>query len=148
MSYEPTNWKAGDTVTSEKLNKIEQGISAANSSGSGVFKVNITLNEAETAAVMDKTWNEIFSSEGIGYAYLAVEAKSRMLCLISEVYENTDFVTVTGNTLYGVQVYMFSSGETMIYETSSADGYPTWSGSNQTVAPSPFSDMTEVGPSP
>ena len=26
MSYEPTTWKAGDTVTSEKLNKIEQGI--------------------------------------------------------------------------------------------------------------------------
>ncbi len=26
MSYEPTNWQAGDTVTSAKLNKIEQGI--------------------------------------------------------------------------------------------------------------------------
>lgn len=26
MSYEPTEWKAGDTVTSTKLNKIEQGI--------------------------------------------------------------------------------------------------------------------------
>lgn len=26
MSYEPTNWQAGDTVTSAKLNKMEQGI--------------------------------------------------------------------------------------------------------------------------
>lgn len=26
MSYNPTNWQAGDTVTSAKLNKIEQGI--------------------------------------------------------------------------------------------------------------------------
>lgn len=26
MSYEPTNWKSGDKVTSTKLNKIEQGI--------------------------------------------------------------------------------------------------------------------------
>lgn len=26
MAYEPTTWQAGDTVTSAKLNKIEQGI--------------------------------------------------------------------------------------------------------------------------
>ena len=26
MSYEPTNWKKGDVVTSIRLNKIEQGI--------------------------------------------------------------------------------------------------------------------------
>ena len=26
MSYEPTNWKKGDKVTSTRLNKIEQGI--------------------------------------------------------------------------------------------------------------------------
>lgn len=29
MSYEPTQWKAGDTVTSAKLNKMEQGIASA-----------------------------------------------------------------------------------------------------------------------
>lgn len=29
MTYEPTQWKAGDTVTSAKLNKIEQGIAGA-----------------------------------------------------------------------------------------------------------------------
>lgn len=26
MAYEPTVWASGDTVTAEKLNKIEQGI--------------------------------------------------------------------------------------------------------------------------
>lgn len=26
MAYEPTNWETGDDITSEKLNKIEQGI--------------------------------------------------------------------------------------------------------------------------
>lgn len=29
MSYTPTNWKAGDVVTSAKLNKMEQGIAAS-----------------------------------------------------------------------------------------------------------------------
>jgi len=28
MAYEPTTWKAGDTVTSAKLNKLEQGVAA------------------------------------------------------------------------------------------------------------------------
>ena len=32
MSYTPTQWKAGDTVTSAKLNKMEQGIVNGNSS--------------------------------------------------------------------------------------------------------------------
>ena len=31
MSYEPTVWQAGDTVTSAKLNKIEQGVASSGS---------------------------------------------------------------------------------------------------------------------
>ena len=34
MSYNPTTWKAGDTVTVSKLNKIEQGIVNAEKTGS------------------------------------------------------------------------------------------------------------------
>lgn len=30
MSYTPTNWSAGDTITAAKLNKMELGIEAAN----------------------------------------------------------------------------------------------------------------------
>lgn len=33
MSYEKTIWKHGDTVTAEKLNKIEEGIASASVSG-------------------------------------------------------------------------------------------------------------------
>lgn len=36
MSYEPTNWKAGDTVTSAKLNKLENGLAAASQGGSSL----------------------------------------------------------------------------------------------------------------
>lgn len=35
MSYTPTEWDSGDIITAEKLNKIEQGISEASSSGGG-----------------------------------------------------------------------------------------------------------------
>ena len=52
MSYEPTNWKDGDLVTSAKLNKIEQGIAAG-----GVL---ITHDEDGT---LDKTWQEIYDAD-------------------------------------------------------------------------------------
>lgn len=53
MSYTPTQWKAGDTVTSAKLNKMEQGIAASGEikvvpsfkSLIGSIHINITPNE-------------------------------------------------------------------------------------------------------
>ena len=54
MSYEPTNWKDGDLVTSAKLNKIEQGIAGNN--GSSILKVGMVLGEEMR---LDKTFKEI-----------------------------------------------------------------------------------------
>ena len=53
MSYEPTNWKAGDTVTSAKLNKMEQGI--ANSGSSNLEVIEAQLDEEENIIVPVKT---------------------------------------------------------------------------------------------
>lgn len=65
MSYEPTNWKSGDTVTSAKLNKMEQGIANA---GGGALVVNVT--ETEDAGryyyTCDKTAQEILAALEIG----------------------------------------------------------------------------------
>lgn len=57
MSYEPTNWKAGDTVTSAKLNKIEQGIAA----GGGILIAHRT--DSEETSTLDKTWQEIHDAD-------------------------------------------------------------------------------------
>ena len=54
MSYTPTNWKAGDTVTSEKLNKIEQGIAE------NILPHTLIVNYDE--GVGDKTWQEIMNA--------------------------------------------------------------------------------------
>lgn len=46
MAYEPTQWRSGDTITSERLNKMEQGIA-----GSGdvyVLHTTETVTPAET----------------------------------------------------------------------------------------------------
>ena len=57
MSYEPTNWKAGDTVTSAKLNKIEQGIK------NNILVANLIFDDFENGiAHLDKTWQEIYDA--------------------------------------------------------------------------------------
>ena len=53
MSYEPTTWKAGDTVTSAKLNKMEQGI--ANSGSSNLEVIEAQLDEYENITIPVKT---------------------------------------------------------------------------------------------
>lgn len=40
MSYEPTNWQNGDTITAEKLNNMESGIEAA----SEVYVINLNTD--------------------------------------------------------------------------------------------------------
>jgi len=50
MSYEPTNWKTGDIVTAQKLNKIEQGI-AGSSTGGGVFYVDAELTMDDSGPI-------------------------------------------------------------------------------------------------
>ncbi len=57
MSYTPTEWKKGDLITSEKLNKIEEGIVDAGSSGGGFLIIN--ANQGKTEIVFDKTLGEI-----------------------------------------------------------------------------------------
>lgn len=79
MSYEPTNWKSGDTVTSAKLNKMEKGIEDANAGGGGgsnVVVVGIELvNTSDGSTVTaDKTFAEIKS---------AYEGGAILLCDVS-----------------------------------------------------------------
>lgn len=49
MGYEPTNWQAGDTVTSAKLNKIEQGIA------NGGIRIVHTIDTGEIDETTDNS---------------------------------------------------------------------------------------------
>ena len=55
MSYTPTEWQTGDTITAEKLNKMERGIENANNP----FIVTLTPTAQGFSGVMDKTVGEI-----------------------------------------------------------------------------------------
>lgn len=55
MSYTPTTWQTGDIVTSEKLNKLENGV--ANAGGGGALIVYV-----DNTGTLDKTWQEIYDA--------------------------------------------------------------------------------------
>ena len=55
MSYTPTNWQTGDTITAEKLNNMESGIENANNP----FIVTLTPTAQDFSGTMDKTVAEI-----------------------------------------------------------------------------------------
>lgn len=77
MSYEPTNWKTGDVVTSAKLNKLEQGVA----SGGGMV-VTMTFASDTGKHSLDKNYKEI--SEAVQSGIMPV------------------FIEQTAETLYGV----------------------------------------------
>lgn len=55
MSYTPTQWQTGDTITAEKLNNMESGIENANEP----FIVTLTPTAQDFSGTMDKTVAEI-----------------------------------------------------------------------------------------
>lgn len=58
MSYTPTQWQTGDTITAEKLNNMESGIENANEP----FVVTLTPTAADFSGTMDKTVGEIYEA--------------------------------------------------------------------------------------
>ena len=112
MSYEPTTWAAGDTVTSAKLNKIEQGIvTASNNSGAFVVEVN------EETYTLNKKAGEIyqaFKDGKIVYVHSGVEGESdtysQMVSMMKDALRGFAFVVV--------------SGVTAMFTANSEDDYP------------------------
>lgn len=70
MSYSPTTWETGDTVTPAKLNKIEQGISTAENYSNEIFVINCTKvydqNEGAYEYTMDQTGLAIINAMATG----------------------------------------------------------------------------------
>ena len=114
MSYTPTNWKSGDIVTSDKHNKMEQGIEDANSGGGGGGGVLI-VHEVDDA--LDHTFKEIVTA---GMAVLPVASSTPSSTLLNYVplYKSWE-----AEGEYGVSFKQ----ENALFEfaATTEDGYPT-----------------------
>lgn len=116
MAYEPTNWKAGDVVTSAKLNKLEQGVSSSS-------MMNVHINEL---GALDKTWQEIYDA-----------AQNVVLCeespLSEQAQKSVAYLTLLRRTSENrYDIYWFAgepSDNSYVFintATQSPDDYPTF----------------------
>ena len=116
MAYEPTNWQAGDVVTSAKLNKIEQGIAGHN-------MVEGIVDEENETVTLNKTWQEIWDNN---YTSIMVTTKS------DDSYKSFAFIKqlekAVDNDPYFVLVSPLEMGPTVrsSFTCNSPDGYPSY----------------------
>lgn len=92
MSYTPTTWTTGDTITATKLNKIEQGIADAGGGVSGLV--------TDTSDTLDKSYNDIDAMITAGVLpFLIINNEIYYASFIDNdgTYE-VDFATAGGNT--------------------------------------------------
>ena len=73
MSYTPTSWTTGDTITAAAMNKIEQGIANAGGGGGGT---EISYTMENDLMVLDASYNDIkqiLLSGSIPYIFFTFE---------------------------------------------------------------------------
>lgn len=111
MSYEPTNWQTGDVVTSQKLNKLEQGVADAGGGG-GFLVVNMTMTD--TALTLDKTWQEIWDAVP-SVLFMDASEEDKTVYMLYEQYIDQ-----------GVYLLDIGAGtRTISFQTASSSGYPS-----------------------
>ena len=118
MAYTPTNWQTGDTITAEKLNNMEGGITSVNGS------IPYTIDEVEGTVTLGKTFNEIVAMIGNGVVpFLAVSGQD------GETRE-TDIYTLAicgesgGGCSLTFSFYTQGAYDTMNFLAESKDSYP------------------------
>lgn len=130
MSYEPTNWKTGDVVTSAKLNKLEQGV--VNSGG--FLKVTLSHDVQTQVDTMDKTWQEIHDALANGEYVILVnvypeEHRASQLHIIEACY----VPGLTSDSYYGVFAEQFSDNTFNLirFTCATANDYPHFDNSGE-----------------
>ena len=111
MAYEPTQWRSGDTITSERLNKMEQGIA-----GSGDVYV---LHTTRTEVPAENDGGETTTT----YSSVELREDGLPICLIIDnavnganntTFASVDFLSTYNNEFfdYGENLYVNrSTGE-------------------------------------
>lgn len=134
MSYTPTTWTTGDTITASALNKIEQGIADGGGGGGAVI---IT----DDGTSLDKTYAEIYDLINSGTpCYISWTGYRSMSDLDSDYVYNVCLMPICyvykydnayrviaycGNT-ESIDSIITGTPCTYTYQVSSSDEYPTF----------------------
>ncbi len=117
MAYEPTNWKAGDIVTSAKLNKIEQGITSHN-------MVEAITDDENSIVTLNKTWQEIWDNNYMRIMSTYTNKNNDSIKYFSYIKEliSGENVAPYMVTVDGLDV----GGSTVTFTCNSPDDYPSY----------------------
>lgn len=111
MAYVKNTWATGDVVTSSKLNNIENGIADG-----GVLVVNATVDNH--TATLDHTWQEIHDAS-LAVVRMGMSENGITMLICSEIAKLTD-------SDYQVSFLLLSdTPDLIVFDATSADGYPT-----------------------
>ena len=110
MSYTPTTWVTGDTITATKLNNIEQGIASAG----GAFLIT------EDDGTLDKTWSEIATAIMGGQIAIIYGSWYEDNSLIGAMCNIVRLAVFEDGVYY---VYLMGQDDSLGYSASSANGY-------------------------
>lgn len=72
MAYTPTEWKTGDIVTAEKLNKLENGVS-----NGGDIEL-VTATNVDDVLTLNVSWNDVYNAITSGKIVVYVETQGDM----------------------------------------------------------------------
>lgn len=121
MSYTPHTWQAGETVTAEKLNVLEQGV--ADAGGGGTLLVTVTEqadtpSSGYTTVTMNKTWQELRDA--------IVSGVTPVFCAhyVDEYVEDWNLVVIL-DVFYVDGAYGTRAGD-QDFATDSPNGYPSY----------------------
>ena len=119
MSYTPTEWKTGDIVSSQRLNKLEEGVKNAYE----VMVINGTVSTSDrdgtvTGVTLQAQAGEIFDAAmaGIPLFLHYTDDSSSSMCAIDSVYMDA------GNN-YSVDIKALG----VVLSAQSASDHPTYS---------------------
>lgn len=120
MAYTPTEWVCGDTITAERLNKLENGLAEC-CGGGGAEPLIVNVNN-DVPASLDHSWQDICDAfpnvyiKKISGSSFGDEVSMHSVCEL-DIIPRTEDTTVYLVAINGLD-------EIVMYETNSADGYP------------------------
>ena len=119
MSYTPTTWETGDTITAEKLNKIEGACVKAN-----CVMLEATTEDYETWT-LPKTFAEIKALIDNGCIVAVLLDYTSSLAAVYDIEYMIDYIcsVTVGSGEYSLITLMNAT-----YVASSENGYPAHSG--------------------
>lgn len=111
MSYVKTAWADGDTVSAEKLNKIETALAIDNDC---VYNVELHMDVSDGSAYLDKTYREIKNA-----------AESKIVILTFEEQEGYTTAPLDGMQESVLPIHYSVRFDELAFESDDQDGVMT-----------------------